>query len=351
MIVHKDMDGRSEHTLTILLGAGAPYDCAGGETASAVNAHYRPPLTKDLFAPAFETILGHYEMVRARSNELRTKLAKGKSFEDVFRTLLDSAHRHKTFWAFHVPLYLRELLWTVSDDYLQGSSKYDTLVRCVLESKFTKVLFLNLNYDLFLERALTNYDGHDFKDLDSYCPGSKPWSYVKPHGSVDWASILENCPTNGHGIHRPSLLREPPVLSNHLFRVFWNRRHGGFYSPAPGGEPSGFPYPRIVVPTDNPKEFVCPGYQVEEAKHFIGKCDHFLLIGFSAHDEHIVELLQGIPEKSHVIIVSKDDATDILERMRSRIPTLNSEGQVIELHNEGFGFYIEGSAFERLVAD
>ena len=105
------------------------------------------------------------------------------------------------------------------------------------------------------------------------------------------------------------------------------------------------------MPTDNPKEFVCPGYQVEEAKHFIGKCDHFLLIGFSAHDEHIVELLQGIPEKSHVIIVSKDDATDILERMRSRIPTLNSEGQVIELHNEGFGFYIEGSAFERLVAD
>jgi hypothetical protein len=343
------MNGQTENVLTVVLGAGSSHDCAGGQIAPRVDAQYRPPLAKDLFAPTFEHILSHFPKVWARADELRTKLAKGRSFEDVFRNVLDSAYRNKTVWPYQVPLYLRELLWTVSDDYLQGSSKFDTLVRCVLESKFRRVLFLNLNYDLFLEHALTNYDGHDFNNVNSYAPTSKRWRYVKPHGSVNWGSILENCPRDGTGILRPSLLQDPPLLSKDLIPVMWNRHSGDFY--IPGGEPSGFPYPRIIVPTDEPKEFICPRGQIEETKRFIQTCNHFLLIGFSGHDEHIVDILQEIPDGSRVIIVSGGDATSILERLESRIHTLLSKGRTTELHDEGFGRYIESSDFESLIAE
>jgi hypothetical protein len=343
------MDGQTEHALTVVLGAGSSHGCADGQITPPLNPQYRPPLAKDLFAPNFEQILSRFPTVRARADELRTKLAKGKSFEDVFRNVLASAYRNKTFWPYQVPLYLRELLWTVSDDYLQGSSKFDTLVRCVLESKFRRVLFLNLNYDLFLEYALANYDGHEFNNANSYRQTLKRWLYVKPHGSVNWGSILENCPRDGGGVLRPSLLQDPPVLSKDIVPVLWNRHSGDFYTP--GGKPPGFLYPRIVVPTDEPKEFICPREQIEEAKRFIKTCDHFLFIGFSAQDEHIIELLREIPDRSLFIIVSAGDAVNIMERLESRIHSFGCNGHTTELHDQGFGTYIESSDFESLVAE
>jgi len=220
--------------LMIILGAGAPCDCADRDTAAQVSDVYRPPLTKDIFAQQFDGILGRYPRVTARLDELRTKLAKGGNFEEIFRGLLESARNHQNFWPLQLPLYLRELFWTISLDYLQGSSKFDTLVRRVLESRFEEVMFFNLNYDLFLENALTNYDHHEFGSLSSYLPQSKKWRYVKPHGSVNWARILENCPLDGGGGFSPSSLQEMPVFSTELRVVRWNRNSAEFYIPGEG---------------------------------------------------------------------------------------------------------------------
>ena len=71
-----------------------------------------------------------------------------------------------------------------------GGTKYDTLVSTLLGSKFDQVLFLALNYDLLLERAITSYDDVPFDHLDSYLPRKKKWSLIKPHGSVNWGRQL-----------------------------------------------------------------------------------------------------------------------------------------------------------------
>ena len=57
-------------------------------------------------------------------------------------------------------------------------------------SEFDQVLFLALNYDLLLERAITSYDDVPFDHLDSYLPGKKKWSLIKPHGSANWGRQL-----------------------------------------------------------------------------------------------------------------------------------------------------------------
>ncbi len=104
------MDSQTEHALTVVLGAGSSHGCADGQMTPRVDPQYRPPLAKDLFSANFEQILCRFPKVRARADKLRTKLAKDRSFKDVFRNLLDSARRNGAFWPYQVPLYLRELL-------------------------------------------------------------------------------------------------------------------------------------------------------------------------------------------------------------------------------------------------
>ena len=341
MLVLWKMDGGFPSKLTVILGAGASHDCAGKETQ--VNGRWRPPLAKELFAPRFDQILSHYPKVQARLDEIRTRLDQGENVEGILRDLYNAAHRTSNYWALGIPLYLRELFWTISLDYLRGSSKFDTLVRYALDSPFENILFLNLNYDLFLESALERYGNHEFNSLSSYLPDEEKWLLVKPHGSVTWARVLENCPTDSAGIPLPSRLQGSPVFSPEFRVVMWNRHSHDFY--IPGGGPPGYLYPQIVVPADRPKEFVCPEDHTDRARAFIESCQDFLLIGFSARDDDVLDLLQSMPGGSRVMIVSGKDARATFKRISSRVRGLKSKKLVVSFYNAGFSSFIESKRF------
>jgi hypothetical protein len=197
-----------------------------------------------------------------------------------------------------------------------------------------KVLFVSLNYDLLLEAALERYDGHEFATVDSYVSDQKKWILIKPHGSVNWARILENCPKYGEGLFRaPSDLQEAPVFAPGLKVVRWNRHSHDFYIPR--SNEGGYLYPEIVLPVDRPKAFVAT-------------CDNFLLIGFSAHDDDILGLLKAIPARSRLIIVSRGDAREIFLRMCSVVPSLTAKQVVTSFYDDGFSAYVGSSHFEQL---
>jgi hypothetical protein len=341
MLVLLEMDGGFPSKLTVIVGAGASHDCAGKQTQ--VDDRWCPPLAKDVFAPRFDEILSHYPKVQARLDEIRTRLDQGENVEGILRDLYNSAQRNDNHWALGIPLYLRELFWTISRDYLGGSSKFDTLVRCALDSPFDEILFLNLNYDLFLESALERYGSHEFDSLSSYVPNGKRWLLVKPHGSVNWARILENCPTDSAGTPLPSRLQESPIFSPELRIVMWNRHSHVFY--IPGGGPPGYLYPQIVVPADRPKEFVCPQDHTDRAKAYIDNCQDFLIIGFSARDDDVLDLLQSMPGRSRVMIVSGMDARAIFKRVSSRVRSLKAKKLVVSFYSAGFSSFIESKRF------
>jgi hypothetical protein len=333
--------------LAIILGAGASHDCADLRTAAQVNGTYRPPLTKDIFSATFDDILGRHPRVQKRLDELRTKLRNGGNFEEIFRELLDSAERNNNYWILQIPLYLRELFWTVSRVHLQGSSKFDTLVRGVLESPFEKVLFLNLNYDLLLDDALTNYDLHEFAALTSYSPPTKKWLYVKPHGSVNWARIIKNCPETSPGWYHPARLNEMPIFASELTLVMWNTHSRDFY--IPGGGPPGYLYPQIVVPTDRTKKFVCPQDHTDRALAFLQECSTILLVGFSGRDDDIAKLLLRVPVGSHFVIVSKGDGRAVFERIKARAADFEARKPALSFHDKGFSTFLESKTFARLL--
>jgi hypothetical protein len=340
-------EGESKR-LTVIVGAGASYDCGDSETAAMINEAYRPPLAKDILGRQFDGILNRYPAVTARLDELRTKLANGGDFEEIFRGLLESAEHHQNFWPLQLPLYLRELLWTISLEYIRGSSKFDTLVRRVLESRFEEVLFLNLNYDLFLEDALSTYDHHEFNSLSSYIPQNKKWRYVKPHGSVNWGRIVDNCRGDSSGRFFPSRLQEMPIFSSELQVVMWNRHSHDFY--IPGGGPSGYLYPQLVVPTDRPKSFVCPQEHADQARAFVQNCQHFLIVGFSGRDQDVLGLLQEVPAGSQLVIVSKGDAKEIETRIGAAISASPAKKLTIHSHDIGFSRFVASSTLDNLVS-
>lgn len=331
--------------LTVILGAGASHDC--GVHGQEEDSNCPPPLAKDLFAPVYDPTLSWYPRLAARTDEVRTRLAADENMEDILRDLYESARQHNNYWPFQIPLYLRHLFWSISLDYASNSTKFDTFVRVVLESHFSRVMFVNLNYDLFLDQALERYDGCKLESLRSYVPKAKNWLLIRPHGAVNWARPIDNCPVY-HDIFCPTQLDTTPQFASNgdITLVMWNRSNHNFYVPNSSAR-EGYLYPQLVIPADNPKEFACPKSHIEDATMFLRDCSNFLLIGFSGRDEHIVRLLETMPNHSKLAIVGKGsrDAEQILNAMCFQMPNLKQKNLLLSFHNGGFSEFITSQSF------
>jgi SIR2-like domain len=339
--------------LTVVLGAGASKGCGGTGIAATVKHEFCPPLVEELFDQRFDSILRRYGALAVHLDDVRTELKDPRvNFEKLLQEFYEAAERRDDRWSLDIPLYLRELLWTISDEYVEGSSKYDTLVQRVLSSPFDRVMFLNLNYDLFLEYALRDCNRHEFDSVDAYVRGNKKWMLIKPHGSVNWATVLENWPRYPSGDYKPfpSDLEEPPRFDSKIHVVLRAKYHPmGFYL---AGVAERRLYPCMVVPVDNRKmkRFICPQEHEVRAKEFVQDCTTFLMIGFSGRDNDVLALLEGMPPESRVILVGLGDNEAVFERMCLESHGLSRQKAAIELLNDGFASFIESVAFKRLVA-
>ena len=97
------------------------------------------------------------------------------------------------------------------------------------------------------------------------------------------------------------------------------------------------------------KKSVCPKEHEEEARAFIESCLTFLAVGFSARDDDVLELLQGMPNSSRLIVVGNGDAAAIAERICCRNAAMKSKRVVTELHSSGFAAFVESPSFRSLV--
>ena len=334
-------------TLTIVIGAGASYDCVS-QGRSDIDLDYRPPLTNDIFASrrSFNGVLHKYQKVEALTDEIRTKLARGLSIEQLLREFADERIFVLRKNYFEIPFYLQELLGEISFHYVRtGSTKFATLFRMILRSEFKQVLLITLNYDLFLEKAITALTGHTFVNLSSYFPTDQKWMLLKLHGSVLWGRPLLNSPAVGSttGVldalnEEPSLAAEIRVLRGHQDE---QRTAGGL-----------FHFPCLAVPLDRKKQFACPTEQVEKAREFIRDCAAFLILGYSGLDLDVLELLGVAREVRAVKVVdeSKEGGLQVLKRIAAanplfgQIPPVNLGDAISE---RGFEQFMSSGESER----
>lgn len=310
------MENQDEKLLTVVIGAGASYDCVEKGTDPNVDTGYRPPLVNELFEdrPKFNAILNRYPKARMASDEIRVKVKKGEPLEKVLRELQRYSKGNPNSDYYQIPLYLQELTYEISNRYIGYGvgSKFDTVVRYIERSKFGKVLYLTLNYDLFLDQSLSVCYNHSFDTMQSYIPDNKKWLLVKYHGSANWGVKVNNADATKRNAAGALGTIKGKIESDNIIRVL------------PGGKDDHrfvdgyFHYPAIAVPVEGKTSYVCNDEHVIRARKFIEKCQYFLFIGFSALDEHVLDLLSHAPEMKGFYIVggSKDTAKGIFNRLR-----------------------------------
>ena len=298
-----------DRQLTVILGAGSSHDCLG-TGAEANDKCYYPPLVKDLFDPQYARWLSHYPLAETLSDEIRTKVLRGQNLETVLRSFAqeNNIDVKRQYW--EVPLYLQELFGEASQNFLRsGSTKFSWLVRDIALSDYTKVLYLTLNYDLFLEKALEKQHRVQIKKICDYVQSSRKWSVVKIHGSVRWGKRVENGAVGlSSATQVLNALEEEPDLAGEI-TVLEGHKDGQRFI-------DGYLYyPALAVPLEGKDEFVCPNEHVDFARRFLEGCTDFLVIGFSAKDAHVLELLGSVPTVERLKVVSEklDAAQDTLD--------------------------------------
>lgn len=307
-----------DNKLTVLLGAGASHDCVT-EGVTQYDPDYRPPITKELFSfrPAFNRILRKYPKAESLSDEIRIKVNSGTNLESILSQLKSETDLSIKKHYLQIPLYLQELLGEVSTHFvLAGATKYDTLVRLIQTSRFNKVMYLTLNYDLLLDGALTRFYDARLNQLSHYCDQNRNWSLIKLHGSVNWGNkLLSTNRTIENATALLDSLVDEPIFDTEIQILKGHRDESRFVG-------NWFFYPALAVPIGGKKTSVCPEEHVKHAESFLGSCSNFLIIGFSALDQDVLEQLKLVRTLKNLVIVNESEAE--VRNTLKRIGTVNS---------------------------
>ena len=246
----------------------------------------------------------------------------------------------------HVPPYLRDLLWKSSILYTDRPSCYIQLAFELLQETHHEVLFLVLNYDDLLEKALGQVrpSGLRYQNIDDYVAQGRPAKVVKLHGSINWFRIVGNESGNWHSdVNGLDIFKKPDekdisVKNLEMVKnVVENRTTL---------------YPILTAPLAGKglTEAVCPDSHVAVAQEFLASCNKFLIIGSSGLDEDLLTLLSEAVDARgpapYVHLVNKgEEATE--QSFRHFVDAV-SAFQPADVHrfDKGFRKYVSSSSVQ-----
>lgn len=311
--------------LTVILGAGA----SKGSVEAGKTSKYPiiPPITKELFEVRFEEILDKYRDVRTSMGSISSEVDNGKSLEDYIKENLgilskyESLQSHRKRQINQLPLYLQDLFSYISKQ-LESKNHYHRLISDLFDRDI-KLTFLTLNYDLLLDNAIERVTNNKFTDFSSYVNEPTKWVLVKPHGSVNWFRQIVNFTQSGNDhnswkaiVRNMNLLKDlgKEIVFVDLEKQFKN----GFVNNIPC-------YPVLAIPNTE----YTPIFPINEKlllEERLQKCENFLIIGFSAYDQDILETLKkNVKNVKKLLIVGKGDSQDTYKRLVVGVPAFKRD--------------------------
>ena len=325
--------------LLVLTGAGASHDCIRGtvdqKQFASIDNQWKPPLVDDLFSgqTSFGKILREFPGAQQLSFRIQSEIKNSEGgLETVLLSIQEEAEHNENQkrLLFYVPLYLQKLFWEIGENYiLPGPNAYKELVNRIDVSDYEQVLYLTVNYDLFLDKALeVQYDGLPEDAVPSFEEGRK-LKYLKLHGSVNWGHELlgDVNPTRLHMYPRGS---DPTHL-------IWSEPSQRFINP---NEPQKWYYPILALPVTGKTGILCQTHMLEFAKGYVKECDDFLFIGFSGRDTHILQKVLAGAKPRNILFVNQDtqDAQRAQELVAKVNPNIKPRLPGSEIHYES-GFF------------
>ena len=273
----------------VILGAGASAD-ASNEGGPPANPTWKPPLASELFGRRMVFQSGAarpYPGVRALASELGElgPLPLEAKLLEFARDPRDLVRRYFR----QVPLYLRDLLLSVTTNYTGGENPGNHVRLCLNLLKEHQTAFLDLNYDDYLEKALPVCgDGLEIRNLSDYVELERVAIVGKVHGSIHWGTPVG--PADAPSAHLEAYYAFDPlgpcpelIFAPSRDSTFgWRDRNGRLL------------YPVLTAPLAGKDHtaLVCPKGHLDALKTFLEGCTHYVVIGTSGLDDDLLGFLR-----------------------------------------------------------
>lgn len=276
----------------VIVGAGASYDVHWDREDPHLRNEFRPPLANELFDARFWPQRSSYNGAAALGAELGMLAKNGAlALEEKLTEYANSADSRTRRLFRDIPPYLRDVLNDASYRYSALPSNYITLARRLLADGTHEIVFISLNYDTLLERALKMFDPTlAISSIDDYVHSDRQASVVKIHGSTDWGVPMPGSERIGEwpqaieGFDPLSAQDERDIVlyDTRDSTVSWRWR-----------ETNELLYPRLTAPMTD-KEFVCPESHTDFLRSFLPNCHKYLVIGTSGLDNDLLDFMSKL---------------------------------------------------------
>lgn len=348
-------DERGEQ-VCVILGAGASHDVRNPDGSPEDYPDLKPPLAEKLFDGTnneCRAILDKYPGAGTLAQNLVYDLANGAKFEDRLRHYAHHPTSEGLREGFKdVPPYLRDFIWRCSERYTPWPSGYIRLVTELLGENQYNVLFLVLNYDNLLEKALSSVFSYTFNKMDDYVAPERAAKVIKIHGSVNWFIPLPwRTSTWDEAVERLDVRERPNEIDIRV--IARNATKEGRQGRTDLWEWDYDPwvYPVLTAPLAGKdlENIVCPSTHRGFAESFVATCRKYLIIGSSGTDDDLMKLLDGaIPADepmNFVHVVGKEGTDGTRDNFKQGV-TAFRENAIFSEFYEGFQRYLIDPAFK-----
>ena len=359
--------------LMIIFGAGASHDAIPAQVVDEYSSAqwgspnyarfrwFQPPLARDLFKsqPEFDEAIGLYGPAGALIRDrLRPWVQQGRDLEILLDTISREAPRSRTVRRelIALRLYLRRTLWRCSEEWAKAApaqSNYHVVlqkaVRWQERTRAAKISLVTFNYDLLLDKAVSAHPGILLDSLEAYV-ASDEFRVFKPHGSVNWARIIDEPVPSGDPIS--SLINRAgddphgsPARGAFCIVPTWDSY---VYSPR-GAGPNGLAFPLITVPIRSKDNFEFPSDHEDKLKQAVLDVTRVLVVGWRATEQNFLALWNGRRTARPLVhVVSNTMAGATLTQKNLVKAGVGAQGR-LRLFEGGFTSYVGSSALDELI--
>ncbi len=174
---------------------------------------------------------------------------------------------------------------------------------CLIGEVPRQTLFLNLNYDTYVEQAIRQFTSNAirFEAFEDYVVPGRSMNLVKLHGSIDWFHPLPG----PHGSWRDAVAAWS--ISNRSSPDLWEVHGKVSRSDRLRGVENRWMYPVLMAPLTEKtlKDASLPQSHLSWTHEFLETCEKFLIIGTNGFDDDLMELLdESVPPDSFPLTMS-----------------------------------------------
>jgi len=338
-----------------IFGAGASL---GSQDSEIPETHLRAPLINNLFDSQYHTHANDVNISPTRLNELKELIGDDSLEEWLTKEWVKLSKPHskealaegqKLFG--DLALYVWWLMVKVSATYKESNGYHAFLQKLAQIDDKEEKAFVNFNYDLLLDKALSRLYGYN---LSSTIENYTTHNYLKPHGSVNWFVNKRSSdlaiPNEDRGWEQREILLNK--IASNMFRGEVMEKQLKILDPAninlydlqrffsqiyTGGE---YGYPLVLLPLSTKMDDLIDGFMDRmraEFNRIFGFATEIYVIGYRANDALFTEMISHTNKGAKLHVVGRETAKEIQAEILSANPKLTAG----DVFSTGFMDFIE----------